>query len=78
MKTLSLPLHDNDVDTRRKRREACKLISCALYRLWMAEGTYRDRIPGNLANGCRYAYACKAADELLDAIVIVAEAFEPF
>jgi len=78
MKTLALPLQDSDMDTRRKRRAVSKFIANELYRISMAEWAYRDRIPENMANGCKCRYAHKAAEDLFDAFLQVAEAFEPF
>jgi hypothetical protein len=78
MKTLSLPLKDSDIDTRGKRRRACRMISAEIWRIYLAEEAYMLRIPPNIAQGYRYLFARRATDDLLDAAVTVSEAFEPF
>ena len=78
MKTLLLPLKDNDIDTRGKRRRVCSLIAHEVMRVYEAEEAYKERIPQNIAQGYRYLYANVAAEELLDAGIMLYEAFEPF
>lgn len=78
MKTLTLPLKNSDIDTRGKRRQVCRFISREIWRIHDVEEAYMHRIPENLAQGQRYLYALRATDDLIDAMVKLAEAFEPF
>jgi hypothetical protein len=80
MKTLSLPLTAGDIDTRKKRRRVCAMISAELLRIGSAEEAYMKRIPENMIIGRsrHFLYARRASDDLFDAYLIVGEAFEPF
>lgn len=78
MKKLQFPLKDSDIDTRGKRRRVCSLISDELWRIHEAEEAYISRMPENIAAGRRYLYARRATDDLLDAMIALAEAYEPF
>ena len=78
MRTLLLPLKDSDIDTRGKRRQICRFMSEEVWRIYQAEERYMHRIPENIALGYKGLYAKRATDDLLDAMVTLAEAFEPF
>jgi len=64
MKTLTIPLKDDDIDTRDKRRRAVRHIREQLDRIHFKEGVYWMRIPKNL----RGSIACRNAEYAMDAI----------
>jgi hypothetical protein len=78
MTSLVFPLKDEAINTRAKRRRACKLIAQEIERIRAAEEAYMQRIPENLKNGYQYAYARRTENELFDVEISLCEAFEPF
>jgi ABC-type thiamine transport system ATPase subunit len=74
-KKYSLPLTDDSIDTRGKRRRMVRLIRVAIDKIHFAEGMYMTRIPKNLQGGNAYDAALTSMDLLEDAILALDEAY---
>jgi hypothetical protein len=56
----------------------CSLIAREIDRIRAVEEDFMNGIPDNLRSGPMYMYACRAEEDLFDAMILIHEAFVPF
>jgi hypothetical protein len=75
-KKYALPLSDEFIDTRKKRRLMVDRIIVAIDKIRFAESIYMSKIPKNLQGGDAYDAALASMDLLEEAILALNDAYD--
>jgi hypothetical protein len=73
--TRTLPLSDNSVDTRKKRRLMVRIIRDAIDKIHFAEGMAMSNVPKNLRNSESCKVAIRNMDLLEEALVALDKSY---